>query len=127
MNNSFELSFLFFFPSDLQEMRGHISNTFLSLFKKGKDHYLEGRWKDAVKALEQANEIMISDMIDTGRIEVVTSVKMKLRDSSTQDEEAIHLREEFGDGPSQILISFIKNRNFIPPEFWDGVRPLMSK
>lgn len=108
-------------------MRGHISNDFLSTFKKGKDHYLEGRWTDAVRALEDANEIMIADMVDTGRIEVVASVKMKLMDKNTTDEDAIHMRGEFGDGPSQTLLSYIKNRNCIAPETWEGVRPLMSK
>lgn len=113
--------------TDLQDMRGHVSNEFLSTFKKGKDHYLEGRWTDAVRALEQANEIMIADMVDTGRIEVVTSVKMKLMDPSTADDDVIHMREKFGDGPCQTLISYIKNRNCIAPETWVGVRPLMSK
>ncbi len=108
-------------------MRGHISDDFLSTFKKGKNHYLEGRWSDAVIALERANEIMIADMVDTGRIEVVTSVKLKLMDHTTKDEDVIHMREQFGDGPSQTLLSYIKNRNCTAPESWEGVRPLMSK
>ena len=93
----------------------------------GKNYYLAGRWTDAVTKLEEANEIMISDMVGTGRMEVVISVKLKLLDKHTTDEDAIHMREEFGDGPSQTLISYIKNRNCVPPETWEGVRPLMSK
>jgi hypothetical protein len=112
---------------DLQEMRSHISSRFLSIYENGLSQYLFGNWKEAAAKLKEANECMIHDIVDSGRIEVVSTVKTKLLDSLTKDEDAVSARKEYGDGPCQTIISYIEKHDCIPPENWDGVRPLTSK
>lgn len=112
---------------DLLDIRSHISESFLNTYKHGLSQYLLGNWKDAVAQLEMANEIMIKDILESGRIEVVTSMRKRIMDPSTEDEDAIHWRGNLGDGPAQTIISYIKNRNCQCPDTWNGVRELTSK
>jgi len=88
--------------------------------------YLTGHWENAVVKLKEANEIMITDVV-AGRIEFSALTKEKLLDCRTDDEDIIHMREEYGDGPCNALISYMENRNCIPPSDWNGVRSLTSK
>ncbi len=112
---------------DLQDMRGHVSQEFITSYNNGLTQYLMGNWENAVVKLKEANEIMIVDVVAAGRLEFSALTKDKLLDSSTDDEDIIHMREEYGDGPCQALISYMENRNCTPPSDWDGVRPLTSK
>ena len=112
---------------DLLEMRSHVSKEFLTTYEHGLTQYLMGNWKDAVIKLREANETMIKDIVESGRVEVVNATKNKILDSKTTDEDAIYKREEFGDGASQTLISYIENRNCTAPETWHKVRELTSK
>ncbi len=112
---------------DLVEMRSHVSDEFLLLYSHGLSQYLHGNWKEAVVKFKEANETMIQDIIDSGRMQIVTSMKSKILDASTKDEDAIHAREELGDGPCQTLITYLENRNCKCPASWNGVRELTSK
>jgi hypothetical protein len=112
---------------DLREMRGHISDRFITAYKNGMSQYLHGHWEDAVVKLKQANEYMIADMVDGGKIENLSSVKENLLDPTSTDEDVISKRIEFGDGPCQTIIAYIERHDCKPPDNWDGVRPLTSK
>ena len=70
---------------------------------------------------------MIRDYVDSGRVELASTLKRKILDISTKDADAIHMREVYGDGPCMTLIAYIKNRDCKAPSNWDGVRELTSK
>merc|ERR1712038_650691 len=108
-------------------MRCHVSQEFITAYNYGRTQYLLGNWKNAVVKLKEANEIMIVDVVASGRMEFSALTKEKLLDRLTDDEDIIHMREEYGDGPCKALISYMENRNCIPPQDWNGVRPLTSK
>jgi len=112
---------------DLQDMRSHVSQEFITTYNNGLTQYLTGHWENAVVKLKEANEIMITDVVAGGRIEFSALTKEKLLDCRTDDEDIIHMREEYGDGPCHALISYMENRNCIPPSDWNGVRSLTSK
>jgi hypothetical protein len=112
---------------DLQEIRAHVTRDFSIAYENGLKLYLLGKWKDALHQLERANELMIRDYVDSGRVELASTLKRKILDISTKDADAIHMREVYGDGPCMTLIAYIKNRDCKAPSNWDGVRELTSK
>jgi len=108
-------------------MRSHVTPEFEETFKEGLRHYLNGAFGEALKCLKMANEIMIESVVNDGRLAAVNAMGDKLLNSSSSDDDVIHLRKEIGDGPSQTLIAFIEKHNGIAPKGWNGVRQLTSK
>ena len=83
---------------DLLNLREHINDKFLDIFRQGLEKYLEGKWSEATTLLLQSNQMM-KDMVP-------------------------HFD---GDGPSLTLLEYMEERNFIAPSNWKGFRPLTSK
>jgi hypothetical protein len=82
---------------DLRMLRAHISDEFRSLFEKGVNTYLEGKWSEARGLLQQCDDMM---------------KKIPSLD---------------GDGPSKTLLRYMENLNWTAPDDWGGFRPLTSK
>eukprot|EP00557_Chaetoceros_sp_GSL56_P001921 CAMPEP_0176493060 /NCGR_PEP_ID=MMETSP0200_2-20121128/9354_1 /TAXON_ID=947934 /ORGANISM="Chaetoceros sp., Strain GSL56" /LENGTH=1289 /DNA_ID=CAMNT_0017890711 /DNA_START=23 /DNA_END=3892 /DNA_ORIENTATION=- len=112
---------------DLRDMRSHVTPEFEEKFKEGLRNYLNGNFGEALKFLKIANEIMIETVVNDGRLAYVNAIGDKLLDSSSNDEEVIHIRKEIGDGPSQTLIAFIEKHDGVAPSGWNGVRQLTNK
>jgi class 3 adenylate cyclase len=111
---------------DLRAMRQHVTEDFLVEFNKGRDYYLHGEWKKAIKHLERADEIMVENVMDLGYIEEeLNELRNRIMDGEILAEE--ELRNETGDGPSRCLITFMKNAGSVAPKDWKGYRPLTSK
>jgi len=112
---------------DLREMRSHVTPEFENTFTMGLSQYLIGNFGEALTYLKRANEIMIETVVEDGRLECVNAVGNKLLDSTSNDEEVMHLRRELGDGPSQTLVAYIEKEKCVAPLGWEGVRTLTSK
>eukprot|EP00979_Chaetoceros_neogracilis_P007617 scaffold1610_cov252-Chaetoceros_neogracile.AAC.1 len=72
---------------DLREMRSHITKDFEKKYAAGLEQYLKGNFRDSVKLLKEADEIMIENVVYDGRLEGVNAVGDKLLDSNSNDEE----------------------------------------
>ena len=83
---------------DLVQLRRLCTPDFLDAHRKGIETYLNGDWTKARLHLEQANMIM--------------------NDLGGDDK---------GDGPSQTILRYMRNRNWSCPGDWQGFRPLTSK
>lgn len=113
---------------DLKSMRQHVTDEFMEVFKKGVDLYLEGEWKQAVKVLIEADDLMIRAVLEEGYVEYdIDDLEDKIYDRENKDEEAVRLREELGDGACRCLINFMERTDYIAPKDWHGVRQLTSK
>jgi hypothetical protein len=112
---------------DLREMRSHITKDFEKKYAAGLEQYLKGNFRDSVKLLKEADEIMIENVVYDGRLEGVNAVGDKLLDSNSNDEEVYHLRKEIGDGPCHTLVAYMEKENCEAPFDWKGVRQLTSK
>mmetsp|Transcript_21490 Transcript_21490/g.26367 ORF Transcript_21490/g.26367 Transcript_21490/m.26367 type:complete len:559 (-) Transcript_21490:2385-4061(-) len=112
---------------DLQEMRSHVTPEFVATYEKGLNQYLIGNWSEAVIKLKEANEIMIRTVVDSGRLENINLMRRKIIDRNSADRDVIHMREEFGDGPSRTIVAYIEKEGGAAPEDWKGVRQLTSK
>jgi len=115
---------------DLRSMRQHVSEEFAERFKEGVDHYLEGDWQSAIECLQDADDIMIQTVLEEGYIDYdVGGLEQEVFNRKTSNEEINRIRNEFGDGASKCLISYMQ-RNAVdgkaPPD-WNGVHHLMSK
>eukprot|EP01040_Poterioochromonas_malhamensis_P004263 gene4263-4566_t len=83
---------------DLITLRQHVTVDFVETFKAGVTAYLNGEWLAAKECLERADSMMLELAPALG-----------------------------GDGPSKTLLSYMKNREYKPPDDWKGFRPLTSK
>jgi hypothetical protein len=111
---------------DLKAMRQHVTEDFEDEFRKGRDAYIFGDWSEATKHLERANEIMVENVMEQGYIEVdLDNLKSRIMDGEERADEDLQI--EAGDGPSQRLITFMKQKGGKPPEGWKGYRPLTQK
>lgn len=113
---------------DLRAMRQHITEEFFQKFKEGKDLYLAGDWKEAIAALRDADDIMITHVLEEGYIDYnPDAIDQRIFDRNNTTDEIMRIRAELGDGPCKCLISYMEKRNATPPSNWKGVRPLTSK
>jgi hypothetical protein len=110
--------------SDLKAMRQHVSEDFLEEFTAGRRAYLAGNWKEAIKRLERANEIMIENALEDGYLEDEFEELAMRSDFAKAAEE---LKLENGDGPSLYLVNFMKSCGGVAPDRWEGWHPLTSK
>lgn len=84
---------------DLVTLRQHATDPeFQTTFKEGIALYLSGDWANARLLLEKADLQMAALAPALG-----------------------------GDGPSQTLLRYMGQQNFVPPSTWKGYRPLTSK
>ena len=115
--------------SDLLAMRQHVSEDFVKTFNRGRNYYLSGDWKSAIKYLKMANTQMIETIMDEGVVEyeIGSIAENSIYDEHDKDEEVKSLRKLLGDGPSTCLISYMENRGGVAPKDWMGYRPLTSK
>lgn len=113
---------------DLNAMRQHVSDEFMTTFKEGVDLYIEGRWKKAVEKLQEADDIMIETILESGYVDYDDIDDLsQILNRNNRSEEVERARVELGDGACKCLIQYMKRRNCIPPKEWRGVRALMSK
>lgn len=108
---------------DLCAMRQHVTEEFHNIFNLGRGKYLKGEWKEAVKYLKRADDILIETMLESGYLAYDAEELKSMR----TDEEIRRLKDEIGDGPSRCLISYMERRGCIAPQSWQGYRPLTSK
>jgi Adenylate and Guanylate cyclase catalytic domain len=114
--------------SDLLAMRQHISDAFVETYHLGVKQYLAGKWQDAYKTLERADDIMMETVLADGYLEYdVEALEGRILNRRDQSEDIVRIRHRIGDGACRILMTFMERRNFNPPEDWDGVRQLSSK
>ena len=113
---------------DLRAMRRHVTEDFEREFNKGRDAYLSGDWKKALKYLESANEIMVENVMDQGYIQdELNELQNRILDGEDARAAEEELRTETGDGPSRRLISYMESEGSVAPEGWKGYHPLTSK
>ena len=113
---------------DLIAMRQHVSEKFMSLFRKGVDMYLSGEWTTAIELLKEADNNMIESVIEEGFIEAdVSEYGDRVFDPLSKDEEILAIRNKYGDGACKNLVKYMERRKAKPPPDWEGVRALMSK
>ena len=113
---------------DLRSMRQHVTDEFMSTFHDGVEKYLDGRWKEAVQLLQDADDLMLQAVLEEGYVDYkADDLGGLLFDRNTSNDEVNRIRNEFGDGPSKSLVQYMLRRKCIPPSDWAGVRALMSK
>ena len=111
---------------DLLSMRQHVSEKFLSVYRKGHKAYIQGDWEKALPLLEQANEIMVETALEEGYLEdQFEALQMQSGDDAKAAEE--ELKRLNGDGPSLYLIAFMKSLGGKAPDDWEGWHPLTRK
>ena len=103
-----------------------MTEDFEEAFCKGCDAYLSGNWSEAIKYLEEANGIMVENVIKQGFTkEDLDDLKICFMDGETLAKE--ELQNESGDGPSQCLITFMKNQGGKALEGLKGYCPFTKK
>jgi hypothetical protein len=113
---------------DLRAMRQHVTEDFEREFNKGRDAYLAGDWKKALKHLESANEIMVENVMDQGYIQdELNELQNRILDGEDARGAEEELRTETGDGPSRRLMAYMESEGGVAPEGWKGYHPLTSK
>lgn len=116
---------------DLIAMRKHISIEFLGVFNAGRNQYLAGNWKEAIRLLKRSNDIMMRNSLEEGQVEDLhlsqVNGLLHLLDVDETNEEIRRMSREYGDGPSRRLVSFMEKAGGVAPDNWDGYRPLTSK
>jgi len=113
---------------DLRAMRQHVSDEFTKKFKEGKDLYLDGEWKKAIEVLKDADDIMITTVLEEGYMDYnPDEIDTRIFDRNNKTEEIARIRNEHGDGACKCLIAYMEKRNGVPPANWEGVKPLTSK
>jgi len=110
---------------DLKCMRQHITSEFEDKFNKGRDLYLVGNWKEAVKVLKEANEQMIRNNMKFDMVEFQASPS----DVNNVNTSLTKRLTDIGDGPSKCLINYMIGKNGqAPAKFVDEkCRALESK
>lgn len=111
---------------DLKAMRQHVTEDFIQAFSAGRKAYLQGDWPKALQKLERANEIMVETALEEGYLEDEFDALQERvgQDAKAAEEE---LKRENGDGPSLLLINFMKSHGGVAPKGWDGWHPLTRK
>jgi hypothetical protein len=113
---------------DLLAMRQHVSDEFKEIFSLAVKQYLAGKWKEASKNFEKADNKMIETVLEDGYLELdVDDLEGSIFDKSDQSEDIVRVRHELGDGACHVLMAYMERRNFQPPDDWDAVRQLSSK
>lgn len=113
---------------DLKSMRQHVTDEFLETFHRGVELYIQGKWKEAVEKMQNADDLMFEEVVEQGFVEYINEDLGEYgKVTQTSREEIERLKEEYGDGASKCLIKYMQNRDCIPPPEWHGVRQLMSK
>lgn len=113
---------------DLKSMRQHVTKEFMQTFSAGVDKYLEGKWKEAIRKFQKAENLMFEEVVEQGYVEYMNEDLGEYgKITCTSREEIDRLKEEFGDGASRCLIQFMQKYDGIPPPDWHGVRHLTSK
>ncbi|GAX12010.1 hypothetical protein FisN_8Lh104 [Fistulifera solaris] len=116
---------------DLQGMRQHVGDDFMEKFSDGVQHYLDGRWTEAVELLQDADDLMLRTVLEEGYVDhKADDFGGKLFDRTGQrgcDDEINRIRNDFGDGACKCLVQYMLRRKCKPPSDWNGVRALMSK
>jgi len=113
---------------DLRAMRQHVSDEFLDAFHLGVKQYLSGKWKEAHKTFERADNLMMETVLEDGYLEYdMEELEGRLFDKKDQSEDIVRVRHELGDGASRVLMNYMERRKLKPPDDWDGVRQLSSK
>lgn len=111
---------------DLKAMRQHVTEDFLEEFNCGRKAYLAGDWKTAIKRLERANEIMVETALEEGYLEEeFDALQARAGEDARAAEEELKLQN--GDGPSILLLNFMKQHGGVAPKGWDGWHPLTRK
>merc|ERR1711871_1508117 len=82
---------------DLIFLRRHVTATFYEKHKTATDLYLAGDWPAARTLYEECDQLM-------AEVEGFS-----------------------GDGPSRVILNYMKNRDYTAPKDWKGYRPLTSK
>lgn len=82
---------------DLIYLRRHVTASFYEKHKSATNLYLAGDWQGARILYEECDKIM-------GEVEGFP-----------------------GDGPSRVILNYMKNRDYTAPKDWKGYRPLTSK
>jgi Adenylate and Guanylate cyclase catalytic domain len=113
---------------DLRSMRQHVTDDFMTKFKRGMANYFAGNWQQAVDNLNDADNLMIQTVLEEGYIEYDhDELGSMIYDRRNSDEEIKRIRQEFGDGACKCLIQYMERRDCKAPDDWKGVRHLMSK
>jgi hypothetical protein len=118
---------------DLCAMRSHVSDEFIAAFTRGRDEYLAGNWSQAIELLVTADKLMFQAQLDEGLWQLDEGYSSSMAESSFRNlnngEERDESKERLttGDGPSQILIKYMKSRGGVAPKNWSGYRALTSK
>ena len=114
--------------ADIKAMRQHISDEFMELYATAVEQYLGGRWKEAYKSFEKADEEMIGKILEDGYLEYdLEELEGKICNKNDQSEEIVLIRQELGDGACRALMTYMERRKLECPEDWKGVRKLASK
>jgi len=111
---------------DLKAMRQHVTEEFLHEFTAGRKLFLSGDWKEAIKRLERANELMIENALEEGYLEDEFE-QLAARAGDDAKAAAEELKLQNGDGPSLYLINFMKSKGGVAPDRWEGWHPLTNK
>lgn len=114
---------------DLLAMRQHVTIDFQRKFKEGVSRYIAGNWEAAIRNLREADDIMITTVLEEGFIDYCPEQEIdgRIFDRGVIDDEVLRIRNEMGDGACKCLISYMERRKGIPNKNWNGVRPLTSK
>ncbi len=114
---------------DLLAMRQHVTDAFQRKFQEGVNEYLAGKWDDAIATLREADDMMITTVLEEGFVEYNPDegIDERIFDRNNSDYEIMNMRNELGDGACRCLINYMERRKGIPSKNWDGVRPLTSK
>ena len=111
---------------DLRAMRQHVTEEFLQEFNHGRKAYLAGDWKMAIRRLERANEIMVETALEEGYLEEeFDTLQLRAGEDARAAEEELKLQN--GDGPSILLLNFMRQLGGVAPKGWDGWHPLTRK
>lgn len=111
---------------DLKAMRQHVTEDFLEEFNNGRKAYLAGDWSKAMVKLERAHEMMVETALEEGYLEDEFDA---LQARAGQDAHAAEeeLKRENGDGPSLVILNFMKQYGGVAPKGWEGWHPLTRK
>ena len=113
---------------DLRAMRQHVTEDFELKFRIGVDQYLAGDWKNAMVSLQEADDSMITTVLEEGYIDYnPDEIDASIFDRNDDHEEVVRVRTELGDGACKCLLAYMERRGGVPPEDWHGVRKLSSK
>jgi hypothetical protein len=114
---------------DLLAMRQHVTDAFQRKFQEGVSEYLAGKWEHAIATLREADDLMITTVLEEGFVEYNPDegIDERIFDRKNSDYEIMNIRNELGDGACRCLINYMERRKGIPSKNWEGVRPLTSK